>query len=379
MPDVRDKGEGTIYLRADSLRWTAAVTMHDGKRPTLGCSHRHRPNDRRPCPESRANLTELVRLRDVRAPSDGHRLTVGQYLQRWLEDVRPNLAPATWRKHESIVRVHINPNIGPVRLSELSVADCRQLFDRLAGSLDGQSVRHVRATLRRGLADALRDGLITRNVSALAEAAPLKTAERQYLDAPQCRLLIEGTRDDPLHAFWVLAVTTGMREAEMLGLTWESVDLDAATATVSATLQRVEGQWQLRSPKTAKSRRTVPLPAVTVAALRQHRTRQLEQRAAAGKLGPDGLVFTSVTGRPIHGSNLLPELRAHLDRLGLPRVTIHDLRHSCATVLYAMGVPLPAIADILGHSSIRVTADLYRHRVPELARDAAERMQGAVG
>jgi integrase len=169
-----------------------------------------------------------------------------------------------------------------------------------------------------------------------------------------------------------------MREAEMLGLTWDALDLDGASVNVTQTLQRNDGEWQLRPTKTAKSRRSIPLPAVTVSALRAHRARQLEERAKAGKLG-DGLVFVSATGRPIHGENLTKILYAHLDRLGLPRVTVHDLRHSCATVLYALGVPLPAIADMLGHSTIRVTADLYRHRVPELARDAAERMQGAVG
>jgi integrase len=135
---------------------------------------------------------------------------------------------------------------------------------------------------------------------------------------------------------------------------------------VHATLHRIDGEWQRRDTKTEKSRRTIPLPAVTVEALRPLRR-------------PHGLVFTTERGFPIHGSNLPKELHKATDRLGLPRVTIHDLRHSAATVLYAAGTPLPVIADILGHSTIRVTADLYRHRVPELSREAAEAMQRAVG
>lgn len=378
MQDVRGHNQGSIFLRADSRRWTASVTMPDGRRPTLPCPHKHRPGDKRPCDEARANLAELIRLRDVRAPVDGHRTTVGQFLGRWLDDVRPSLAPATWRKHESICRTGIDPALGHIRLSELSVGDVRSYLLGVAERASGQTARHHRASLRRALADALRDGLATRNVAALAEAPRLATRERTYLDAAQCRQLIEGTRDDRLHGLWVLAVTTGMREAEMLGLEWESVELDSGQIHVRQTLQRVEGEWQLRPTKTAKSRRSIPLPSVTVSALRQHRVRQLEERAKAGKLG-DGLVFVTATGRPVHGENLTKLLYVHLERLGLPKVTCHDLRHSAATVLFSMGVPLPVISHILGHSSIRITHDLYVHRVPELSRDAADLMQKALG
>lgn len=194
----------------------------------------------------------------------------------------------------------------------------------------------------------------------------MSKAERQVLDATQVRALIDGTRDDPLHPLWVLAATSGMRLAEMLALTWDDVDLPGARLTVDATLHRIDGQWQRRSPKTAKSRRTVTLTPVAVAALRTI-------------WRPSGLVFVTAKGMPIHGSNLPKVLHAHTDRLGLPRVTIHDLRHSAATILYASGADIESIADMLGHSTSRVTADLYRHRVPELQRDLAARMQEAVG
>jgi integrase len=356
------------------------VTMPNGKRPTLSCPHRHRPSDR-DCPEVKANLAELLRLRDHHAPAGGHTLTLGAFLTAWLADVRPNLAPATWRKHESIIRVHLAPamggGLGGKRLSDLSVSDVRRYL--ASAPVGPQSARHHRATLRRALADAQRDGLVTRNVAALAEAPRMTKAERVVLDAAQVRTLIERTRDDRLHALWVLAATTGMREAEMLALTWSDIDLDAASVRVASTLHRINGEWKFRVPKTVMSKRSVPLPPVTVAALREHRRRQLEEQAALGVLGKAGMVFTTPRGQPIHGPNLSKVLYAHLDRLALPRVTVHDLRHSAATVLYARGVPLPVISDMLGHSTIRVTADLYRHRVPELSKEAAQRMQEAVG
>src|SRR5690348_15744100 len=142
---VRGHNEGSIFFRKADRHKVASVSMPNGKRPTLACPHRHRPSDR-DCPEVRANLAELLRLRDHRAPIGGHTLTLGKYLQRWLEDVRPNLAPETWRKHESHIRVHISPALGHVRLSELSVGDVRRYLGR--SGLDPQTLRHHRATLR---------------------------------------------------------------------------------------------------------------------------------------------------------------------------------------------------------------------------------------
>jgi integrase len=374
---VRGHNEGSIFHRKADGHRVATVSMPNGKRPTLSCPHVHRPSDR-DCPESKANLVELLRLRDHGAPAGGHTLTLGAYLTGWLADVRPHLAPATWRKHESIVRVHVGPWLGHVRLSELSVGHVDSWLSR-PGRSGGQTRRHHRATLWRALADAQRKGLVDRNVASLSRPPKVKKPERTVLDAGQVRTLREGTKDDRLHAFWVLAATTGMREAEMLGLTWDDIDLDAGTIRVRSTLQRVDGEWKLLDPKTEKSKRDVALPPVTVAALREHRIRQLAEQAKAGKLGKSGLVFTTERGRPIHGSNLTKVLYAHLERLGLPKVTVHDLRHSAATVLYAAGIPLESIADMLGHSTTRVTADLYRHRVPEMQRDIADRMQEAVG
>lgn len=374
MPVVRGHNDGSIFHRRADQHQVATVTMPNGKRPTLSCPHRHRPSDR-DCQEARDNLAELLRLRDHRAPPGGHTLTLGQYLRRWLDDVRPNLAPATWRKHESIVRTHLTPSLGSTRLSELSVAEVRMFVVRGGGS--PQTRRHHRATLRRALADALREGLIQRNVAALAEPPRMTTTERQILDAGQVRTLIDGTRDDRLHALWVLAATTGMRLAEMLALTWEDVTDDRVT--VRSTLHRIDGQWQRRGTKTDKSRRTIPLPEVTALALREHRRRQLEERAASGALGADGLVFTTERGRPIHGSNLPRVLHEHTDRLGLPRVTIHSLRHSCATLLISEGYPIAKVAAILGHSSSRVTEMVYSHLVGKDLEDAAPIMERAYG
>ncbi len=360
---VRGHNEGSLFRRATG-QYVAVVTMRDGRRVSRWAKDRD---------AAKANLAELLRLRDAGAPQTG-RIRLGDYLERWVRDDH-GWAPSTARKHASIVRVHLVPDLGGLRLADLGVNDVDRYLRRLeADHLDPQTVRHVRGTLRRGLADALRDGLITRNAAALSRPSRLPHRERSILDATQARSLIETTRTTRYGPLWTILVTTGLRISEALGLAWSDVAPDAIT--VRLALSREAGEWVRRPPKTAKGRRTIPLTALGVEALRAQRE---QQRADRGMASVDGLVFTTPTGHPHHATNLLPRLRADLAAAGLPKVGLHDLRHSAATLLYSMGVPLEVIADQLGHSTVRVTQDLYRHRVPELQRAAADRMQEALG
>ena len=372
MDEMRGHNEGSIYYRSDRRTKVAAVMIGQA-RHTMSCPHRdHRARDR-DCPESQANLAALLALRDA-GTLDPRRVRLGPFLQRWVNSL--DLAPATIRQHEMIVRVHLAPALGHLTLADLAPSHIETYLARR--DLDGQTLRHHRATLRRALTSALRDGIISRNQAALARPPKMGPKERTALDAGQVRRLIEGSRDEPLHALWVVGATCGLRLSEALGLAWSDVDLERSLLHVRYQLARVDGEWQRRRPKTAKSRRTIPLPAVTVETLRAHQERQEADRGDH-PTPIDGLVFTTAAGQPIHGTNVLPPLRRTLRRLGLPVVTYHDLRHSTATVLFAAGVPLPVISDILGHSTIRVTADLYRHHVASLSRDAADRMNEAVG
>lgn len=192
----------------------------------------------------------------------------------------------------------------------------------------------------------------------------------------QVRILIDGTRGDRLHAYWTLAATTGLRQAEMLALTWDDID---TMVHVRRTLHWADGVPYRDVPKTETSVRDVPIPPVAATALREHRRMQLEERAKAGVLAGDGLVFVTVTGLPWQGSNLMPHFRAALSRLGLPPVTIHSLRHSAATVLIAEGYPIAKVAAILGHSSSRVTEMVYSHLVGKDVMDAADVMERLYG
>jgi integrase len=360
---IRGHNEGTIFRRKTG-QYVSAVTMRDGRRASRTT---HSPV------EARTALTELLRLRDAGAPITA-RIRLGAYLERWVSDDH-GWAPKTWTRHREIVRIALAPALGHHRLSELSPGDVERAIRGMVG-LAPQTRRHVRATLRRALADAVRDGIVARNVAGLARPDALPRHERPVLDANQARLLIDSTRGTRYGPLWTLLVTTGLRISEALGLAWSDVGPDSIT--VRRQLARENGEWVRRPPKTDKGRRTIPLTPLAVDALRAQRERQ------AADLGErpapiDGLVFTNARGRPLHGENTVKRLHADLAAAGLPRVNQHDLRHSCATLLYSVGVPLETISDILGHSTTRITADLYRHRVGELARAAADRMQEALG
>lgn len=368
MQAVRGHREGSIFRRKtgrDAGVWVSAVTMRDGRRVSRTSHSRD---------DAKAELAELIRLRDARAPITD-RIRLGDYLGRWVNEPR-SLAPATRRKHEQIIRLHIVPVLGHVRLSELSTADVGDLLASLG--LADRSVGHVRATLRRCLADAVRDGLVSRNVGALAVPPRQSHADRPILDATQARRLIDATRGTRYGPLWTVLLTTGLRISEALGLAWSAVDLAAPSITVRHQLAREDGKWVRRKPKTDKGRRTIPLTPLGVEALRAQQAMQEQDRGGAPR-PIDGLVFLSPAGRPLHSTNTLADLYADLDRAKLPRVTQHDLRHSAATILYSMGIPIESIADMLGHSTTRVTADLYRHRVESMQREAADAMQRALG
>lgn len=374
---TRGHNEGSISSYSHG-RVVVRVTMRDGSRR----SKTIRGSDQRTVERAaRDELRKLLALRD--GGFIGHDLSLGRFLTKWLGDVRPKVAPATYRQWEGHVDRYLVPELGRVKVSDLRVHDVEAMLGRLA--IGPQTKRHVRSTLRRALRDAQRNGLAVANVAALAAPPAMPVAERQVLDADQAKALLAAAGGHRLSALFVLALHTGARQAELLGLRWNDVDGDFLH--IRRTLQRVwtgelsasgrkVNKWVFLPPKTDRSRRSVHLTPAAVAALRAHRERQAQER---GALSTDGLVFTTPGGLPIHGSNVTPVLRELLAAAGCPQVTFHDLRHSSATLLYAMGVPLETIADILGHSTPRITAQLYRHRVPKLQRDAVERLAAALG
>ncbi len=196
----------------------------------------------------------------------------------------------------------------------------------------------------------------------------------------EAQRLLQAAQDDRLAALWRVALSLGLRRGETLGLRWCDVDLDNGTLRITVNLQRINGKLVLVKPKTKESQRTLPLPTSLIPALRQHKVWQLQEKLLAGSRWRDhDLVFCTSVGTPISPRNLLRSLQALLDRAGLPRMRFHDLRHSCATLLLAQGVPVKVVQEILGHTDPRVTLGIYQHVVMEDRRQAAAIMDVLLG
>lgn len=241
-----------------------------------------------------------------------------------------------------------------------------------------QSVAHHRAVLRNALNTALKHSLIGQNAAALADPPHVPQREYDALTPAKAQAILLAIEGDRLEALYQLLLATGLREGEALGLRWEDLDLQGETVSVHRTLQRVDGQWCFLEPKTNRSRRTVPLPDMVAQALREHRARQTGERLLTGPAWQGeqwgGLVFTTETGGPLSQATVAHHFAALLAKTGLPRMRVHDLRHGAASLMAAMGVPARVAMELLGHSQIATTMNIYTHVAPEYGREAMERV-----
>jgi integrase len=377
-----DRGSGSItpYIRDGIQRgWQGYADLGlgpDGKRRrrhVYGASKR----------EVRDKLNAvLVKHRDGTLPRSG-KLTLGQWLTTWHRSLESSGSrrPRTLEHYRLHVERYLIPTLGAVQLAELTPTMVESALGQLTRSLSPRTVAHARSVLRNALNRAIRDGLINVNAAARAEVAEVAPYEAKILDPDQIRVLLDHVNGDRLEALYVTAVYLGLRMGELLGLRWSEVDLVAGILRVSRALQRRSGVTALVQPKSETSRRTLRLPEPVIEALRQHRDQQAAEPIV--RLDSMGLVFTAPDGRPLEPTAVLRLFQGHLRAAGLPVIRFHDLRHSCASILLASGVPLTVVSSILGHSSIRLTSDTYGHLLARSQEEAAKAMTrilgGAVG
>lgn len=337
--------------------------------------------------EARAAMTRLqVEVRDG-THVDPQSLTVGKWLDRWLAGV--DVRPSTKDSYELHVRARIKPAIGDVRLQDLEPMDVRALYAELKQSggtsgrpLSAKTVHNVHLCLRKALSDAVRDRLIARNPADAAHKLPDRP-EMRWWNAEQLRQFLDHVSEDHLAALWRLAAMTGMRRGELLGLRWGDVDLDHAVVAVRRQWSKAGGGVDYRPLKGGRggaSSRRIDLDAVTVTVLRQHRLRQLEDRAflGRGKLTPADPVFCREDGELIDPDGLTQRFARHVKDARLPRIRLHDVRHTHATLALEAGVHPKVVQERLGHSSISVTLDTYSHAVPTLQVEAAGKIAAVV-
>jgi integrase len=328
-------------------------------------------------------LTKAIADRDGGIVYHSGMLTVGEYMPRWIEDsVRDTVRRGTFVRYEQITRRHIVPTLGRTKLKNLSPAHVRGLYrQKLDEGLSARTVQYVHVTLHKALKQAVADGLIPRNVAEAVKAPKPKKKEIRPLDAHQARALLEAARGDRLEALFVLAVTAGLREGEIVGLRWEDLDLAAGKLAVRRSLDYGGKEPAFKLPKNGKGR-SVKLTRPAGEALKRHRAAQNEKRLRLGTLWEDhGLVFPGHGGQPMRAYSLTggPYLRL-LKRAGLSEKTrFHDLRHTCATLLLKRGVHPKLVQKLLGHATISITLDTYSHVLPGMGDAAAGAMDEELG
>ncbi|MFF9853837.1 tyrosine-type recombinase/integrase [Streptomyces litmocidini] len=362
-------GAGTITQRKDG-RFQAAVYVlqPDGTRARKFAYGKTWAE----CDTKRRALLEAV---DNGVPVPTRSAKLSEWLPYWLENVvQPRRKLSTYDKYEAHVRLYLIPGIGSKRLESLSVADVRRFLVQLEKKTTAATAKESHRVLRTALTAACREELITRNVATLVEPPRPKARELSPWSLDETLDFLAAARKDPLYAAFVLAIAMGLRRGELVGLRWADIDLDKRVLYVRQQTQRRRGVLYDDDPK-GRRRRAVPLPAMCIAPLRWHRMRQNDQRAKAGEewKGSD-YVFTTRTGSPVEPRNVYRSFTRVAASAGLRVIRLHDARHGCATLLTAAGVAPRVVMEILGHSQISITMDVYTHVVQDTQREAISHM-----
>lgn len=313
------------------------------------------------------------------------RQTVAAYLDEWLKAVEPTIRPSTFHSYARNLRLHITPRVGSLRLTQLDAVVLNGVYAELlangrkvrSGGLAPKTVRYVHVILHRALKDAVRWKRLTVNPADSADpprvsasAAPEMTT--WTADTLADFLTRSRSYGDRYFAAWHLLATTGLRRGELLGLRWSDIDLDTGRLAIRQTVIAVAHDVRFGTPKTAKGRRSVALDEGTVTVLREHRRRQLEQRVQLGAGWRDhDLAFTLVDGSPIHPERFSREFDRRIERWKLPRIRLHDLRHTWATLALQAGVHPKVVSERLGHAGVNITLDTYSHVTPDMQAEAA--------
>lgn len=363
MAKRRGNQEGAIYERANG-HWQAQISI-DGRRLS-----RSFPSKK----ECLLWIKEITQQKEEGLSFLSANISLAEYLNQWLTSIKPNLRPKTWLQYEGIINNHLSPYLGRVKLIDLKPATLQALYTKkLEEGRGSRTVQLVHAVLHRSLGMAEKQGLIGRNPASKVEKPTIKRKEMAVLSDGEIRQMLFYAQGKQIGAILQLAVTTGMRQGEILGLKWSDVDWASSTIRVQRQLQRISGMgFVFPQPKTQSGVRTVQIGATTLKMLMAHKDAQDSQ------LGPEGnkqnLVFTSSIGTPKEPRVVHHEFKRILAEAHLPNMRFHDLRHTAASLMLMSGMQLIRIARQLGHSRPSITLDIYGHLIPGLENEAAQRL-----
>jgi integrase len=369
----RNNGAGHIRQKTDG-RWEALYYVNGERRYITGRKGETAADVQRRLNEALHNLD-----RGIEAPKD-NRQTVGDYLDSWLVIKKPSVEYSYWKRSETVIRLYVQPALGKTPLTKLTAQQIEHLYAQvIAMGKAPNTVAKIHIALHKALEDALRKDLIARNVADLVSKPKVPHMEMQTYTPEEATQLLDAADGDRLEALYVLMLTSACRLGELLGLRWTALDLERGEMQVTSAMKDVAGHQSLGRPKTAHSRRTIPLTARAVEALRQHHVAQTVERLKyGGDWNPHKLVFVTSHGTPYSQTNFhKQQYRPMLAKAQLHYIRPHDLRHTAATLLLREGVQPHVVSEMLGHASVAFTLQTYGHVQAEMrkpARDAMERL-----
>jgi integrase len=398
----RHNGEGSIYPYRNGFAAHVWITTPEGRRQRKSVYGKTREEVH----------AKWLKLHDQarRGPVVPRSPALATYLDGWLNDVvRPGLAPATVANYDLFVRLYIVPDLGRRKLEKLTVRDVQVWVNQLrtrcqccaqgkdaeredprccaAGKCCQQlasewTVHQAWTVLRSALSAAMREELVTRNVAALVRVPVPRGRKSPVWSVDEARRFLESARadDDPLYAGYVLMLVLGLRRGELLGLAWEDVDLERHEAAIRWQVQRIKGELLRRPTKTKTSEAPLPLPDICVQALDQRRVTEARWRLAAGEAwAGSGLLLTTRLGDPLDPRNFHRYFKARAEKAGVPVISVHSTRRTCASLLVALDVHPRVAMAILRHSQIAVTMDIYSQVSSASTREALKRLGSQLG
>jgi len=360
----RGHGEGSIHQRS-SGKWRAQITL-DGRRLSFTA------NKRSECQEW---IYKTISQIDGGMTFANAKMTFGEYMTSWLNSRKASLRETTWTHYEQVTRYYITPFLGHIKITELKPDQIQSLYNRLlAQGVGTYTVIKIHTVLHSALSYAVKTGAIRQNPasSTLPPKEPVKEM-KIYIESQISQMLV-AAKGNRLEALYHLAVATGMRQMELLGLKWADLDWINQNIKVERQLERPDGKGiRFAPPKTKFGKRILALGTKTTEVIRDHYEHQHIERLTAGKKWTEhGLIFTNRLGGPIHPRNLLRDFKDLLKDAGLPEIRFHDLRHTSASLMLNRGIPLIVASRRLGHARPSITLDVYGHLIPAMQIEAAE-------
>lgn len=364
----RGHSEGSVYKRKDG-RWVASITLEQRKRKYFYGDTRR---------EVLEKLKIALHEQQQGTLATGPQQLFRTYIEHWLEEAyKPSVKLLSYQQYRSAVKNHLIPGLGHLPLQKITAAKIQALYaEKRNDGLAPRTITFIHAVLHSALENAVKWGLVSRNVAKLVSLPRAQRYEAKTLTSEQAKKLLETARESHIEALLVMAVTTGMRRGELLALHWGDIDFKKGVIFVQRTVNRITGHgFQETEPKTKSSRRRIVIPEMAVEVLKVHCMHQDEVRIKAGERWWDqGIVFCNRFGGHMNPERMVSMFHKVLEDAGLPNMRFHDLWHSAATILLVAGVHPKLVQERMGHSTIAMTIDIYSHVIPSMQQEVVDKI-----